>query len=69
VLFERNGSTLSVLSRPLPAAARAPSRTVNLQAVSMGPILRELGPDVARRHAEADHVVAFLGFSHRGLRT
>ena len=63
VLFEPERFDVSVLSKPLPAAARAPSRTVKLQAVYDGPDLQELGPDAARRHAALEHVVAFLGFA------
>src|SRR5437762_2478487 len=61
VLFEPERFDVSVLSKPLPAAARAPSRTVKLQAVYDGPDLQELGPDAARRHAALEHLVAFLG--------
>src|SRR5690242_12775343 len=62
VMFEPDRFDLSVLTKPLPAR-RLVSRTVKLHAVYDGPDLAELGPDAARRHAEAEHVVAFLGFA------
>jgi len=64
VLFEAERFDLSVLSEA--AAGRRRGRLhgrLKLQAVYDGPDCARLGPDVARRHAEADHVVAFLGFA------
>ena len=62
VLFEPGRFDLAALSRASPKA-RPPPRTVTLQAVYDGPDLADLGPDAVRRHVEAEHAVAFLGFS------
>ena len=70
VLFDPGRFDPALLSKPLPASARAPPRTVRLQAAYDGPDLEgvaaELGlsaAELVRRHAAAEHVVAFLGFS------
>lgn len=62
VLFEP-GFDLALLSqKPSPQALVA--RTVKLPTVYDGPDLADVGgAGAARRHAEAEHVVAFLGFS------
>ncbi|MCA1828023.1 MAG: carboxyltransferase domain-containing protein [Myxococcales bacterium] len=63
VMFEPGRFDLAVLSKPMPASARTVSRIVKLPAVYDGPDLPDLGPDAVRRHVDAEHVVAFLGFA------
>jgi KipI family sensor histidine kinase inhibitor len=66
VLFDPSRFDLAAL-RERPAAVDAASRTVRLRTIYDGPDLVELsqrlGFDAARAHAQAEHVVQFLGFA------
>jgi KipI family sensor histidine kinase inhibitor len=66
VLYDPERFDLSLL-RERPAAVETVARTVRLRTVYDGPDLlelsRRLGVEAAQAHAEAEHVVQFLGFA------